>query len=202
MIYWDIKQGTPEWDAMRVGSVGGTSFGSVISGKKNRLVYELANERLNGYKDEDDYQSEEMLFGVEQEPIARQRHSEQSGIEWLECGIIKAEYCSMHHASPDGINKEATDILEIKSTMNGAIHLQRMEEGPEANHLPQIKNYFVVCDTVERVHWVSFCPYRPEKPLVVWVFERSDFEHLIPTWRSAMLDVEERVDKIVEGLVF
>jgi hypothetical protein len=39
--------------------------------------------------------------------------------------------------------------------------------------MPQIINYFAVSDEVVAVHWVSYCPYRTERPLVIHVFTRD-----------------------------
>jgi len=49
-----MPQQSFEWHQERCGSIGGTSFSQVISGKKNRLIYNLINERLNGYVTPDD----------------------------------------------------------------------------------------------------------------------------------------------------
>ena len=201
-IYKEIKQGSPEWDALRVASIGGTRFGQVISGKKNRLVYTLANEKLNGYIDEDDFVSDAMQFGIDNEPVARQLYSQQSGIEWQEVGLLKSDDCEIHHASPDGISPDASEVLEIKCTTNGDIHIERFFSGPETSHLPQIKNYFAISDQVKRVHWVSYCPFRPEKPLVVHVFVRGMFVAEIPKWRAAVKRVEVELERVVNEFSF
>ena len=39
-----VEQGSPEWWDAKVGSIGGTRFGNVISTKKNRLISTLVNE--------------------------------------------------------------------------------------------------------------------------------------------------------------
>ena len=165
-----MQQRSPEWHAARVGSIGGTGFGQVISGKKNRLIYNLINERLNGYATQDDYVSEDMQFGIDNEPIARELYSQKSGIEFREVGLIKSDYSNIHHASPDGISPDNSIVLEIKCTDDGAIQLQRFFEGVESAHMPQIINYFAVSDEVKEVHWISYSPYREERPLVVFIF--------------------------------
>jgi hypothetical protein len=166
------EQLSKTWFELCAGSIGGTRFGSVVSGKKNRLIYELLDEQLNGYVEPDDYVSDDMLFGSEQEPIARQLYSEQSGIIFNQVGMILSEQSAIHHASPDGLSDDGI-VLEIKSTQNGYTQIQRFFEGVESNHIPQILNYFAVSDEVREVHWVSWCPSRTERPLVIYVFTRD-----------------------------
>jgi hypothetical protein len=168
-----MPQRSPEWHAARVGSIGGTSFGQVISGKKNRLIYNLINEKLNGYATEDDYISDDMQFGIDNEPIARELYIEKSGINFREVGMIKSDYSNIHHASPDGLSDDNSIVLEIKATDDGAIQLQRYFEGLDSTLIPQVINYFAVSDEIKEVHWLSFCPYRDERPLVPYIFTRK-----------------------------
>lgn len=166
-----FAQLSPEWWEFKVGKISGTRLGQVISNRKNRLLYDLLNERMDGYIEQDDFVSEDMQFGVDNEPIARQLYIEKSGIQFEEIGAIESDFSEIHMASPDGMF--LSDILEIKCTSNGAIHIQRFKEGPESVYIPQIINYFAVSDEIERVHWISYCPYRPERPLVICIFTRD-----------------------------
>lgn len=168
------EQASKEWFELKAGKIGGTRFGQVISDRKNRLVYDLLNETLMGYCEPDDYISDDMLFGTENEPIARDLYSKESGIEFEQVGCILSDHSDIHLASPDGINQDRGIVLEIKCTQNGAIHLQRFFEGPESDKMPQIINYFAVSDEVKEVHWVSYCPDRTERPLFAKIFRRTD----------------------------
>lgn len=169
----NCEQRSEEWFRLRAGSIGGTGFGQVISDRKNRLVYDLLDEQLNGMARMDDFISDDMQFGIDNEPIARQLYSEESGIEFTEIGLILSDHSGIHHASPDGINLERGIVLEIKCTQTGAVHLQRYFEGVESSYMPQIINYFAVSDEVKEVHWVSYCPNRPERPIVKHIFTRG-----------------------------
>ena len=184
------EQRSQEWYELRAGSIGGNRLGAVISGRKNRLAYDLLNEQLNGIAQMDDYINDDMMFGIENEPIARDLYSKQSGIEFTECGLIKSETSAIHHASPDGINLERGIVLEIKCTTNGAIHLQRFFEGVEAAHLPQIINYFAVSDEIKEVHWVSYCPERVERDLIVFIYNRETYTDSIRIAREKIKEIE------------
>lgn len=169
----NCEQKSPEWWEFKVGKISGTRFGQAISGRKNRLIYDLLNEKLQGYIEQDEYESEDMQFGTENEPIARQLYSERLGVKFEEVGAIISDFSYIHMASPDGITPDRNTVLEIKCTQNGAIHIQRFFDGVESAYMPQIINYFAVSDEVRSVHWISYCPYRTERPLVIHVFTRD-----------------------------
>ena len=197
-----MPQRSPEWHAARVGSIGGTSFGQVISGKKNRLIYNLINEKLNGYATEDDFISDDMQFGIDNEPIARELYSKKTGIEFREVGLIKSDYSDIHHASPDGISPDNSIVLEVKCTDDGAIQLQRFFEGIETSHMPQIINYFAVSDEVKEVHFVSYCPYREERPIVAYIFKSEYYADKISDARIKIKQIEAEIEKKILDFTF
>jgi len=187
VLYYD--QLSPEWWADKVGSIGGKRFGQVISTRENRLVYELINETLNGYVQQDDFMSDDMQFGVDNEDAAREMYIEKTGINFTKVGMIKSDYSDMHHASPDGLSECKTKVLEVKSTENGAIHLQRYFEGVESAYIPQIINYFAVSDEIKEVHFVSYCPYRTERPIVAHIFTLGTVINVSKTKSVTIADI-------------
>lgn len=206
-IIRSFEQGSPEWWAAKKNKISGTRFGQVISGKKNRLEYELANEYLTDVlqPESDGWVSEEMQFGIDNEPIAVQKYLVKAKLDKLvgyKPGLIVSEFHpDWHCASPDYV-VELPDgkliVIEVKCTMNGGIHLQRFVEGAESSYLPQIKNYFAVSDDVVEVHWVSYCPDRPERELVERVFERAEFAGQVQIWRDLVGAYSEKTLEIVK----
>jgi predicted phage-related endonuclease len=189
----NCQQQSPEWYQIHAGKIGGTHFGAVISGKKNRLLYDLLEEQYNGTMSHDEYVSPDIDFGNDNEPVARQLYSKQSGIKFREVGFIMSEESDLHIASPDGLSPDNSIVLEIKCTQNGAIHIQRHFEGPETGHMPQVINYFAVSDEVKEVHWISYCPFRPERPIVVHKFHRDGFEKEIEKGRAGIKRIEQNL---------
>jgi len=196
------EQRSETWYRLRAGSIGGNRLGSATSGRKNRLAYDLLNEQLNGIAQMDDYINDDMMFGIENEPIARDKYSGQCGIKFAECGLIQSEQSAIHHASPDGINLERGIVLEIKCTANGAIHLQRFFEGVEPAHIPQIVNYFAVSDEIKEVHWVSYCPERTERPLIVFLFDRDTYTDSIRIAREKITEIEDALKVMKSKFIF
>ena len=174
MKIWKGEQKTKEWFDLKVGKISGTRFAKVISGKKNRLIYELMNEKLNGYIDEVDLSNEDVQYGVENEDLAIQLYSEKSGIKFKKVGAILSDLDN-HISSPDSISECETIALEIKCTMKGDIHLERYFEGIDEKYLPQCINYFAVDKGIKEVHFISYCGYRPERPLVIHILKRNDY---------------------------
>jgi len=202
MIIHTMTQRTPEWFEARKGKISGTRLGQLISNRKNRMVYELLNEQLSDYLFPDDYISDDMQFGIDNEPIARDMYALQTGIEWQEIGLIQSSLLPMHVASPDGISPDSTAVLEIKCTRSGDIHLQRFFEGVESGYMPQIYNYFAVADEIKEVHWVSYCPERAERPLIVYVFKRENYEDIVAAAREKISMIELQLNNMKSQFLF
>lgn len=168
-----VSQLTPDWFLLKKGKIGGTRFGQVISGKKNRLIYELLDERLSDFYMLDSFISDDMQFGLDNEEHAAKLYAKQSKIRFGKVGAILSDFSDIHLASPDRMNQKKGIVLEIKSTPNGYIHIQRFFDGIESGYMPQIVNYFAVSDGIKEVHWVSYCPFRLERPLVIYQFTRD-----------------------------
>ena len=181
MNYQPIVQMSPEWWNLKVGKVSGTRYGQVISGRKNNLVYELINENLNGYIEPDDFVSDDMQFGIENETKALDLYETKTGYIFERGGVILSDFNPIHMASPDGVNRAFGIVAEVKCTQHGARQIKRFFEGPEPDYPPQIKNYFAVSDDVKEVHWISFCPYRQERELVVHIYKRGDVAGYVKT---------------------
>jgi hypothetical protein len=206
-IIKSFEQGSPEWWAAKKNKISGTRFGQLISGRKNRLEYELANEYLMDVllPDPDEWTSEEMQFGIDNEPIAVQKYLVKAGLDHLpryKPGLIVSDFHpDWHCASPDYVvelpDSAGLIVIEVKCTMNGAIHMQRHVEGPESSYMPQIKNYFAVSDDVKEVHWVSYCPDRPERELVVRDFNRTEFAGQVQIWRDLVGAYADKTLEIV-----
>ena len=67
MKYLKIEQKSPEWWAYKVGRVSGTRTGQLISTRENSLIDEMLDEMLDGFVKPNDFQTDEMLFGIENE---------------------------------------------------------------------------------------------------------------------------------------
>lgn len=176
MSYLKIEQNSPEWWAYKVGKISGTRFGQLISSRENSLIEELADEIMNGYCEISDYEDEDIIFGKENESIAIDLYEEKTGLKFERGGVLQSDVCKMHMASPDAINRDNHNywiVSEVKCTRHGKTHLKRFLNGIDSKHLPQAMNYFSVEPKVMEVHFVSYCPFRPERPIISHILKRD-----------------------------
>jgi len=192
-------QKSHEWWQLKVGRIGGTRFGKVLSNRKNRLVYELMNERLNGTQMIDDFVSDDMQYGIDNEDTAIELYQKETGLKIDRVGAIISDLSGWHIASVDGITKDRTIAQEVKCTMNGDIHLQRFFDGVESNYLSQCINNFAVSEEIKEVHFISYCGYRPERPMFYKVLKREDYSKQIKTGLekvdSILIEVDEKLEQ-------
>lgn len=197
-----VAQQSMEWWKLKVGMVSGTRFGKLVSNRKNRLVYELMNEKLSGKIDYDEYLSDEIQYGIDNEDVALEMYSNQTGIEVDKVGAIISDTIDISMASPDGISVDRSVVQEVKCTMHGDIHLQRIFEGVESTYIPQIINYFVVDDCIKHVDFISYCGFRTERPLHIIRFSREDFEEKITSGRQKLLEIKSKLTEMIDEYSF
>ena len=82
MKHLKIEQKSPEWWAYKVGRVSGTRTGQLISTRENSLIDDMMDEMLDGFVKPNDFQTDEMLFGIENEEKALDLYSKISGIDF------------------------------------------------------------------------------------------------------------------------
>ena len=211
MNYQKIEQLSPEWWTLKVGKISGTRFGQLISTRENSLIDECLNELLDGYIEPDDYENEDLLFGRENEKAAIDLYEQISGITFAERGgVIISDYSSLSIASPDAVNLDSGIVCEAKCTMHGKTQIKRFRKGIESDKLPQIINYFAQSDDVKEVHWISYCPFRTERPLVSFIFtpntvidekKKTTIAELVALGRTKLVDFEQELENLKNEFV-
>ena len=203
MKHLKIEQKSPEWWGYKVGRVSGTRAGQLISTRENSLIDEMINEVLDGFVKPNDFVTDEMLFGIENEEKALDLYSQKIGISFERGGVILSDkFEDIHMASPDGINVERGIVAEVKCTMDGKTQIKRFRKGVDTSYLPQIINYFACSDDVKEVHWISYCPFRPERELVYYIITRNTVVESKETKKNGLVEVtiQDKVDALHEAL--
>ena len=203
MKHLKIEQTSQEWWAYKVGRISGTRVGQLLSTRENSLIDEMIDEILDGEVKRDDFQTEEMLFGVENEGVALDLYSKRYGIEFERGGVLCSDlHEKIHMASPDGINIKKGIIVEVKSTMQGKTQIKRFRKGIDSNYLPQVVNYFACSEDVKEVHWISYCPFRPERDLVVIIFKRDTIIEQKETKKNGVevVTIQDKVNELHEKI--
>ncbi len=170
------EQGSEEWFAARIGSIGGSSISSVVAGghgkMRKNLMYRLAGEILSGTKYES-YRNEHMDRGVEQEAEARSMYELMTNQSVVQVGLMKE---SEHkHVSPDGL-VDPDGSIEIKCTIP-SVHVETiiMDRVP-----PEYIKQCQWCLHIAQRKWIDFISYSPlviDRP--IWIKRVDRDEKLI-----------------------
>lgn len=126
----ELIQGSPEWIAARVGSVGASRISDIIAKTKtgfstSRANYaaELVCERLTGNPTET-FKSAAMVWGTEKEPDARAAYEFIHDVTVELVGLVKHPRIAGAHASPDGY-VGSDGLVEIKAPIS-ATHIDTL----------------------------------------------------------------------------
>jgi len=141
--HYDVVQGTPEWDALRLGCVTGSPIRKILGSKtkSERKTYfdDLLAERVTGQSTPQKFYSDAMRRGSEFEECARALHGLKTGNVITEVGFIS--HNELAHAvgvSPDGLVNE-NGTIEIKTVKN-SIQIATIRSGSiPSSHMPQIQ---------------------------------------------------------------
>jgi putative phage-type endonuclease len=161
-----MEQRTAEWFAARAGRVTASRVADVIARTKSgysssRANYraELIVERLTG-KPAETYQNAAMVWGIEQEPFARARYEDETGLIVEEVGFVQHPKIAMSGASPDG-RLGVEGLIEIKCP-NTATHIETLSTRKiPAKYVTQMQ-WQMACTTASWCDFVSFDPRMPK----------------------------------------
>lgn len=198
MIIHNCEQKSEAWHELRCGRVTGTRFKQLMAGESTQtykdLITNLACEILTN-RQEEGYFSEDMLRGVELEPVARMLYEEIFEVPVKEIGFITPDednkYAEWVGISPDGMLDEG--MIEIKCP-KAKTHLEYIE----ANKLPseyrhQVQGQLYVtgakfCD------FMSYC--EDMKPFIIRVYPDHElFKEFEARLDKLIVDVKEKLNK-------
>jgi putative phage-type endonuclease len=198
IIISDIEQGSPEWFALKAGSVGASNIDKIVtvdgkpSKQRTEFMYQLAGERITG-RCEETFQSLAMQNGIEREASARVLFEMVIGVDVQQVGIVFADESRTVHCSPDGLIGDDEGV-EIKNPMMKT-HVKYMLNGKlPTEYFSQIQMSLYV--TGRKRWWFMSC-YDGLKPLIIEC-KRDDFflECLDRELRAFNADLEKIVKEI------
>jgi len=176
-VYDNFEQGSPLWDQLRVGSIGGSSISKAVAGGegkvKNGLMYDFVQEILSGEKI-DHYVSWDMKQGMKFEPTARVAYELRTGHETKQVALVKQ---SEHkHYSPDlfvlsdGIGEIKVRIFKVWDEFRKSRNIPKYERN-------QMQWGMFICEKAW-CDYITFCPYIERKvdSLIITRVERDDKE--------------------------
>jgi len=176
-IFDTFDQMSPEWMALRVGSIGGSSiFKAVAKGEgkvREQLMWDLVGELMSGKKKEG-YASFEMQEGMKYEPIARSFYEFNRDVEVRQIALIKDG--PHKHVSPDGL-VGADGAIEIKTAIP-SVFAKTKVTGKIATDRRKQMQWTLRRSGRSWIDYVMYCPYLLDEifPMFVIRLERDEKE--------------------------
>lgn len=165
--FHNVKQGTDEWQELRLGRATSSKFQAVMTKGKRKgeefgktfftYIHDLLAEKHTGQTR--DFSSKATEWGNLYEPVARAEYSDRTFINVEQIGFCSlGEYIG---ASTDGL-VSTNGILEIKCPENPANHIDYCLNGLPKQYIAQIQGGLYVTGR-EYCDFVSFDPRFEEK---------------------------------------
>lgn len=160
MIIHEVRQGTPEWFALRLGKMTAseaTAIGNCGKGLETYITTMMAEYYSSGEKEH--FSSKHTDRGEEYEPTARSLYEFEHNVDVRVVGFI--EYNEFVGASPDGLIGEDGG-LEIKciDDVKYFKHLLNGEKEIDSGHIWQIQMNLLVSGR----QWWDLLIYNPNYP--------------------------------------
>jgi hypothetical protein len=184
----NIEQGSAEWHALRIGRITSSRTKDIMKSDNLPVVDALIAERE--CRDEalwdaveNNYESDAMRWGTEHEPEAKQKYSEQTGIELIDVAFCIHDVYDWLGMSPDGLTPDYTGAVEVKCPATKT-HVRTIRMGGVPNeHKHQIAQYFLVNEKLQWLDFISYDPRFAPKPLYIYRVER---EHILTELSDTM----------------
>lgn len=198
-----LEQGSPEWLMARLGKITASKVGEVLAMTKNgpserrtKYLWQLVAERLTGDFTRT-YTNDAMLWGLENEPIAREFYCSLNDVEMTQVGLINHPRFDFAAASPDGLlpNNGGWEA-KCLTTVN---HLKAIYTNtPPSEYLPQV-HWQMACCGFDFVDLTLFDPRVPlEMQLKVFRIERDDKE--VARLEEAVEGFNSEIEAVIETL--
>ena len=204
----ELVQGSEEWFKARLGVITASRLGDVMrktkwgeSTYKERLRLELAIERITGKSASNVVMNQAMRDGVEREPDARTLFEAITGKEVALCGSFDHPTIPNTSASPDGLVRDESAVLEIKCPMASTHAKNLMSDTMPKNYIYQVQHQ-IQCTESDYAYFASYHPDFPPELRLKWVrVERDDsvLESLNEEIRAFDASIEDMIVKIKKG---
>lgn len=167
-IHTDTTQRSDEWYEMRRGIITASAVGRLITPKTMKpainqdsrgLAQTLAAERISGWSDNNGYVNDDMLRGIESEPVARDKYAQHYEPVTEVAFITEDRFGFTIGFSPDGLVGE-DGLIEIKSPRSKG-HIATIIAGhPPIDYMAQLQCALLVSGR-EWIDYVSYCAGLP-----------------------------------------
>jgi putative phage-type endonuclease len=159
-------------------------------------LYELVAERLTG-QPLDFFQTKDMQWGTEKEPLARQAYEQKHFVEVGQVAMVMHPVIENAGASPDGL-VEDDGLIEIKCPRTKT-HLMtlRSKQAP-AQYIPQMQ-WQMACTGRQWCDFVSYDPRLPEH-LQLFIVRVQRDQALIEQYEQEVIQFLVEVNEVITAI--
>lgn len=200
----EIQQGTEEWYATRNAVVTGSEVKRVYGTQSKDYMYELIANALAPAKEK--WANEAMERGSELESDALTLYEiEKQDTEKV--GFVLHDEYDWFGVSPDALvkkGKKYVGAVEIKCP-DTKTHIKYLEEQKiPAEYKAQVMQYFLVCDSIE---WLDFVSYDPriqieEHQLAIIRVTREELKDELDVAMGKLLKFREKWEELQTKYIF
>lgn len=196
------EQQTDEWQKLREGKITG-SVAKQVKGTGNAFLYETLAMMTTKREPKQAY-GVHVERGNELEPEARVQYERLTKQTVDQVAFIEND---RYGISPDGVifktkkKDSIKKLLEIKCPDTNTHIRYLLEKKLPSEHKDQVIHGFVVCDDVDEIDFVSYCPAFTFNQIWVLTIRRQDYITEITTARIAYEKFIEKLDKYYKELI-
>lgn len=197
--FLDGDQNSPEWLKQRVGHVTASRVADVITTRKRgegelaarrRYRTELLAEILKG-RAADHLVTEEMQYGIDNEPVARTAYEMLTGYEVDRVGFVLHPRIARCGASPDGL-VGAEGGVEIKVPKTETFIEWKLAGVVPPEHRPQMYLNMACCERDCPVQWWDFFAHDPRLKDGI-----GNFLVRLPRDNKEIADMESKIEQFL-----
>jgi len=197
------EQRSPEWFLARAGKFTGSKFVDLMARNKktggklaswDNLIWQVVCERLTGTcKDSIDAAS--LRWGRECEPYAERQYEILTGNIVVTAPFVVHPKYDFVGASPDGFVGD-DGLREMKCPKDTKIHLLRLLNGMEEEHLPQIQGQ-LWCTDRKYCDFYSYDPRLEDEKQREFLFTVKRDDEYIAMLEKSVLEAEADANELI-----
>lgn len=201
----DVEQGTPQWQEARAGVLTGTTLKPAMGKNYTDVIYDLIAQTLA--PEEPSYTNETMERGMALEEYAIEAYEQRTGEITEAVGFCLHKEHDWLGLSPDRlIQRDGKYVkgVEVKAPTS-KYHIKYLaSDKVPADYKYQVVQYFLVCEDLEEVDFVSYDPRIAIEDLQLKIItvKREDMQKEIDETWEHLQKFRQKWEEINDNLVF
>jgi len=196
------EQKCDEWQKLREGVAITGSIAKKVKGTGNAYLYEHLAQITTDWKPKE-ARGEHIDRGNELEDDARKAYEKATKQKVRTVAFIRND---RYGISPDGLVMKPKDagikkLVELKAPDVNTHIRYILEKTLPAEHRDQIIHGFIVCEDVDEIDFVAYCPAFRFKPLLIITVKRADIYVDIATTKVQYGKFVEKLDAHYKTLI-